>query len=170
MKRTLRAAILAWALVSILQGEAILAATPTTPAGPNAPQPGLAPSAFAPAEAAFRDFIGIDGTGLIFHLSYGTNEAPLPAEFMRRFQGQGQAVRTGLEGLTVVRDKLLLDNATHKQALGLSLRQIRVAGKRAEAHLLFTSSFGRVSWRVDLGKEHGKWKVRGKRREWELCG
>ena len=147
-----------------------LRAFSATPAAEQNQAQSLTAAEYDPAEVAFRALIEADAPRLIFHVTYGTNNSALPAEFMHRFEEQPQTIRTGLEGLTVVSNKLVLDKATQREAIGLGMRELRVFGKTAEAHLVFLAGSKSIAWRVLLVEEHGKWRVAGKQREWELCG
>lgn len=157
------------AILIFLAAQALATLAATSQQQPGTGQV-LTAAEYGPAEAAFREMIGTDTPGLIFHLTYGTNDAALPPEFMRRFQAQNQAIRTGFEGLTVLSNKWVLDQATHRHAIGLEMRELRVAGKTAEARFILLAPFKTIFWRVQLGKEGKQWKVKGRQREWEMCG
>ena len=94
------------------------------PASTNAP---LATADYDLAELVFRQYVGVDAY-YVYYLSYGTNDAVLPADFMARFKQQTPLVRSRPDGVTVASDST--------EALGVSIRQLRVTGDKAEVQVV----------------------------------
>src|SRR5687768_7981116 len=84
------------------------------PASTNAP---LATADYDLAELVFRQYVSADAK-CVYHLSYGTNDAVLPADFMARFKGQSPLVRSTPDGVTVVSNRFVLEKITRKEAIG----------------------------------------------------
>lgn len=121
------------------------------------------------AEFVFRQYISADSK-VVFHLGYGTNNTSLPAEFIARFKGQTPLVRGTPDGITVVSNKIVLDNITRKEAIGLIIREIRVTGDTAEVKVRYFASYtGNLTWYY-LVRERGKWRVKERKAEWIACG
>ncbi len=104
------------------------------------------------------------------HIAYGTNNTPLPAEFVARFKGQTPLVRGTPDGITVVSNKIVLDKITRKEAVGLDIREIRVTGDTAEVQVIYFASYTSNSTRFYLVREHGNWRVKERKAEWIACG
>ena len=136
------------------------------PSGTDAP---LATADYDLAELVFRQYVSADAK-CVYHLSYGTNDTVLPADFMTRFKGQSPLVRSTPDGVTVVSNRFVLDKITRKEAIGLGIRQLRVTGDKAEVQVLFFASGTSNSTRYYLVRERGRWRVKDKKMEWIACG
>jgi hypothetical protein len=121
------------------------------------------------AEFVFRQYVSADSK-VVFHLTYGTNDAPLAAEFMSRFKGRTPIVRSAPDGVMVVSNKIVLDKLTHQEAVGLGIREIRVNEDTAEVQVVYFASYTSNSTRFYLVREGGKWRVRERKVEWIACG
>jgi hypothetical protein len=136
------------------------------PARTNTP---LATANYDLTELVFRQYVSADAK-CVYHLSYGTNDAVLPEDFMARFKGQSPLVRSTPDGVTVVSNKIVLDKTTRKQAVGLGIRQLHVKGDTAEVQVLYFASGTSNFTRYFLVREHRKWRVKNKKMEWIACG
>jgi hypothetical protein len=121
------------------------------------------------AEIVFRDCIAHSDQESVYHLSSGTNDAVLPADFMERFKGQSPLARSTSDGTSIVNNRWLTDKLTKKPAARLSIREIRVGRGSAEAQLHYVSSSTTLSARYYLVREHGKWRVRDQKTEFIAC-
>ena len=77
----------------------------------------------------------------VFCLAYGTNYSPLPKDFIARFKARTPIVRGEPDAITVVSNKFVFDKITRRQAIGLDIREIRVAGDTAEVQVKYFASF-----------------------------
>jgi hypothetical protein len=120
------------------------------------------------AELAFRQYISADSKK-VFHIAFGTNDAPLPADFMARFKAQKTLVR-GPTGMTIIKKNIVLDKITGREAVGLSVRNIRITGDTAEVQVVYFATNTSSSTRFYLVREKERWKVKNRKEEWIACG
>jgi hypothetical protein len=139
-------------------------------AAPQPPNSAALPVAhYDLAELVFRQYVSADAK-CVFHLSYGTNDAVLPADFIARFKGQSPLVRSLPDGVIVVSNRFVLDKITRKQAVGLGIRQLHVTGDTAEVQVVYFASGTSTSTRYYLVRERNGWRVKDKKMEWIACG
>ena len=124
------------------------------PESTNAP---LATADYDLAESVFRQYVSLDAY-YVYYLSYGTNDAVLPADFMTRFKQQFPLVRSSPDGVTVA------SNST--EACAVSIRQLRVTGDKAEVQVLDFADSVRSSTRIYLVRERGRWRVKDSKMQW----
>jgi hypothetical protein len=151
-------------LLSLLFGLRLFAAP--QPASTNTP---LATADYDLTEMVFRQYLSADSK-CVYHLTYGTNDAVLPADFMTRFKGQSPIVRSALDGVTVVSNRFVLDKITRREAVGLGIRQLHVTGDKAEVQVVYFASGTSNSTRYYLVRERSRWRVKDKKLEWIACG
>lgn len=124
-------------------------------------------------ELVFRQYIRQStspDSEYVFHLAYGTNNTPVPTDFLERFKGQPRIIRATPYELTVVSNKFVLDKSTRREAICLSIREIRIKGNTAEVQVFAFASSTVSSTRFYLVLEGGKWGVKERVTEWVGCG
>jgi hypothetical protein len=121
------------------------------------------------AELVFRQYISTNSTK-VFCLAFGTNNAPLPSEFIARFKNQPPVIRAASDSIIVISNKYVLDKVTRKEAIGLDIREIRVVGDRSEVQVVYFASFTSTSTRFYFIRENKKWKLKERKQEWIACG
>jgi len=124
------------------------------PVSTNVP---LATADYDLAELVFRQYVSVDAY-YVYYLSYGTNDAVLPADFMARFKGQRPLVRSTPDGVTIA------GNSTG--ASGLRIRQLRATDDKAEVQVEWFASTLKGSTRFYLVRERGRWWVKDEKIEW----
>ena len=128
----------------------------------SAPQPAstnasLATADYDLAELVFRQYVSIDAY-YVYYLSYGTNDAVLPADFMARFKQQSPLVRSTPDGVTVANDS--------SHALGVRIQQLRIIGDKAEVQVVSFTYRLKSSTRYYLVRERGRWRVEEQKMQW----
>jgi hypothetical protein len=121
------------------------------------------------AEVVFRQYMSADSK-CIFALSYGTNDSSLPADFMARFKGKHPLVMSSPDNIMVVSNKFVIDKITRKEAVGLGIRELRVTGDTAEAHVIYFASHTQNSTVFHMTRDAGKWRVKDRKAEWVADG
>lgn len=128
----------------------------------------LATADYDLAELVFRQYVD-DDPKPIYQLSYGTNDAVLPADFLARFKGDNPLVRSMTNGLTVVSNRFVLDKITRKEAVGLGIQQLRVTGDKADVQVLYFASGTSILKRYVFVRKSGQWSVKEKKTVWIAC-
>ncbi len=128
----------------------------------------LLASEYEPAEAVYRLFLHTPPppkqgwrTNLVYCLSYGRSNSPLPADFMTRFAATPLRVITGTNALLFAAGGAISDRASGRAAVVLALRGLSVKGDRADASILWVESARTVAQVFRFKKEGGRWKYQG---------
>ena len=148
---------------------ALIAASAVVAAAAPSPSTTLSRSQYDLAEAVFRDCISHSDQQTVYHLSSGTNESVLPADFIARFGRQSPLIRSIPDGTTVLSNRWITDKITGRPAARLSILEIHDGGSSADVELYYKSSATVIYSRYFLVREADKWRVRDMKTELIGC-
>jgi len=125
----------------------------------------LLASEYDPAEAVFRLFLDYPPlpkqgwrTNLIYCLSFGRSNSPLPVDFITRFAATPLRVITDTNALVFSPGGAMAERASARPAVVLALRVLEIKGDRAEASIRWIDSSRTVSQVYHFVKEERGWK------------
>lgn len=136
--------------------------------GSSAPSPEtkqvLTASKYAPAEVVYRTFLPggqwpESRTNLIYCLSFGDIDAPVPSDFMTRFSDPIPTVITCTNGL-MRRPGLVLEPKSGREVVKLTLYSLAIHGDRADARVFYVGASEVVTETLRLNQHDGQWKVK----------
>ncbi len=144
---------------------ALLLAAFCSSAGRAATNEVLLASEYDAAEAAYRLFLHYPPppkqgwrTNLVYCLSYGRANSPLPTDFMARFATTPLRVITDTNALVFSPGGGILERASSRAAVVLALRALDIKGDRADASIRWIDSSSTVAQVYRFVREEERWK------------